>query len=107
MSFCVNANGTSAIGEGTATIETTTLDKVFAVKPITFIKMDVEGAEYNALLGSRKTITEQHPKLAISVYHKPEDIIDIPALLLEYQSDYKFYLRHYSPFDNETILYCV
>lgn len=107
LSFSAHANGTSGIGAGDATIETTTLDEVFADRKITFIKMDIEGAEYAALCGGKKTIRSQRPKLAICVYHKPEDIIDIPQLLLEYQPDYRFYLRHYCIFDNETVLYAI
>lgn len=107
LSFCEKANGTSAIGEGNARIETTTLDEVFMKRPITFIKMDIEGAEAEALRGAERTIRTQRPKLAISVYHKPEDIIDIPRMLLEYQPDYRFYLRHYCIFANETILYAI
>ena len=107
LSFAAKANGMSAIGEGDATIETTTLDEVFADRRITFIKMDIEGAEYEALRGSEKTIRTQRPKLAISIYHKPEDIVELPRLLLEFQPDYHLYLRHYCIFDNETVLYAI
>ena len=67
--------------------------------------MDVEGEEYEALKGAARIIEEQKPKLAISVYHKNEDIFLIPQLLLELRKDYKFYLRHYSLVTNETVLY--
>ena len=107
LSFVAKANRNSAIGAGDATIETTTLDEVFEDKSITFIKMDVEGAEYEALRGAEKTIRTQHPKLAISIYHKPEDILDLPELLLAYQPEYRFYLRHYCIFNNETVLYAI
>ena len=107
LSFCAQANGISAIGTGDATIETITLDEVFADQAITFIKMDIEGAEFEALRGSEHTIRTQRPKLAISVYHKPEDIVDLAQLILAYRSDYRLYLRHYCIFDNETILYAI
>ena len=84
-----------------------TLDEVFEDKSITFIKMDVEGAEYEALRGAEQTIRTQRPKLAISIYHKPEDILDLPQLLLSYQPEYRFYLRHYCIFNNETVLYAI
>ena len=107
LSFAAKANGMSAIGEGDATIETTALDEVFSDRRITFIKMDIEGAEYEALRGSEKTIRAQRPKLAISIYHKPEDIVELPKLILEFQPDYHLYLRHYCIFDNETVLYAI
>ena len=88
-------------------VEMVALDDLLANKKPTFIKMDIEGGEYEALKGAEKIVREQHPKLAISVYHLPRDIFDIPALILSYYPDYKLYLRHYSPFVEETILYAV
>jgi hypothetical protein len=76
-------------------------------EPVTFIKMDLEGAELNALKGAEQTIKEQKPKLAISIYHKPEDIWEIPNLLLELVPDYKFYIRHYTLIGAETVLYAL
>ena len=107
VSFISNANGTSCIGVGEEKVEAVTLDSVIGDKQVTFIKMDIEGAEYNALLGAKNIIGKYHPKLAISVYHRPEDIYDIPNLILSYSSDYRFYLRHYSIFNEETILYAL
>ena len=60
-----------------------------------------------ALKGAEKSIRNYHPKLAISIYHKLEDVDEIPRLLLEYYPDYKFYLRHYSLMNCETILYAL
>lgn len=74
---------------------------------ITFIKLDVEGAELAALRGAERTIREQRPKLAICLYHKPEDVWTIPRLVLEYNPSYKFYLRHYSLSYGETVLYAI
>lgn len=83
------------------------LDDLLGDKEVTFIKMDIEGAEIEALRGAQKIITEQKPKLAISIYHKPGDILTIPQLILEYNSNYRFYLRHYSFSDYDTVLYAV
>ncbi|SCZ76107.1 FkbM family methyltransferase [Pseudobutyrivibrio xylanivorans] len=88
-------------------IEVTSLDNVFLDKKVTFIKMDIEGAELKALEGAQRIIAEQKPKLAICVYHKPEDILEIPMYILELNRDYKFYLRHYSFEGLETVLYAV
>ena len=88
-------------------VETVALDSILLDKHLTFLKMDIEGGEYDALRGTERIISELHPKLAISVYHLPSDIYDVPALILSYYPDYKFYLRHYSPFAEETVLYAV
>lgn len=86
-------------------IAVTDLDSVVQGEKVTFIKMDIEGAEEKALLGARHIITEQKPKLAICVYHKPEDIIELPALVLGMRPDYKIAFRHYSLRDTETVMY--
>ena len=83
------------------------LDDILNSEKATFIKLDVEGAELNALMGAEQTIRNYHPKLAICVYHKPEDIWEIPAYILSLHDDYKFYLRHYSFNMDETVLYAV
>ena len=88
-------------------IDVVTLDEALGDKNVTFIKMDIEGAELEALKGAQKIIMEHKPKLAICVYHKPQDIWELPELILKYNSDYSFYLRHYSYWDNETVLYAI
>lgn len=74
---------------------------------VTFIKMDIEGAELNALIGSRNTIVKNKPILAISIYHKKKDIFEIINYILSLNLNYKFYLRHYSLGKSETILYAI
>lgn len=93
---------------GTQVINVTTLDKQLGNREIAFIKMDIEGAEYKALLGSEKIIRQQMPILAISIYHKVEDIFDLPRLILDFCPHYKFYLRHYNLWGPaETVLYAI
>lgn len=89
------------------TIPVTSLDDAIKGEKVTFIKMDIEGAEYNALQGAEKIIKANRPKLAVSVYHKPEDIWTIPGLLQSMHRDYKFYLRHYSLSWFDTVLYAL
>ena len=92
--------------DGEVRIPTVAMDEVLADKQITYIKMDIEGAEEEALRGAEHIIREHHPKLAICVYHRPEDIVNLPIQILSYASDYRFYLRHYSFLgDGETVLY--
>lgn len=90
---------------GLQSIEVKSLDEVLKNEKVTFIKMDIEGAEYDALRGASQIIKEQKPRLAISVYHNPNHIIEIPELLLSLRKDYKFYIRHYSLLANEIVLY--
>lgn len=91
--------------EGVEQIETIALDDVLEGKRITFIKMDIEGAEYEALMGARRLIEENRPRMAISVYHKFEDFITLADLVLSMHSDYKISFRHYGFDELETIMY--
>lgn len=87
-------------------IETRAIDDIISER-VTFIKMDVEKAELESLKGAKKTIQKYHPKLAICVYHRPEDIIRIPLYIKEIVPDYKLFMRHYSTHETETVLYAV
>ena len=91
--------------EGVEEIETVALDDVLAGKRITYIKMDIEGAEYEALLGARKLIMENRPRMAISVYHKFEDFVTLANLVLEMHPDYRIAFRHYGFDELETVMY--
>lgn len=86
-------------------IDVVSLDDYLKDKRVTFIKMDIEGAEWDTLLGAEKIIKKNKPRLAISVYHKMGDFIRIPKFLLSIHSDYKIYFRQYSLINNETIMY--
>ncbi len=108
MVFSDNRDANSAINEnGSSIVSTMAIDEIADGKQITFIKMDIEGAELEALKGAAETIQRNKPKLAICVYHKPEDIIDIPAYILKLNAAYRFYLRHYSYTATETVLYAL
>jgi FkbM family methyltransferase len=73
---------------------------------VDFIKMDIEGSELGALKGAVGTIRKYRPKLAISLYHKPNDIFEIPQFISEHFSNYEFFLGHYTIHNEETVLYC-
>lgn len=70
-----------------------------------YIKMDIEGAETDALDGSKMIIKKYNPKLAISVYHHPRDLWELPLLIHKLNPDYRLYLRHYSREVADTVCY--
>lgn len=74
---------------------------------VTFIKMDIEGAELNALKGCANSIMKYKPKLAISIYHKDYDYVEIPKFILSLNPNYKLHVRHYTAFDIDSVLYAV
>lgn len=88
-------------------VEAIALDDFYRDIPVTFLKMDIEGAELEAIRGAQHIISQRHPKLAISIYHKPEDIVMLPQQILEYYPGYRLYLRHYSFGWYDTVLYAV
>lgn len=69
------------------------------------IKMDIEGAEYDALQGAEQTIIRDKPLIAISVYHRFGDMLAIMDYLHAIVPKYVFRLRHYGPFTFDTVLY--
>lgn len=108
LSFDGKASPMSKVDDkGAEHVAVDALDHVLAGKRVTFIKMDIEGAEMEALRGAEQLIRTQHPKLAISVYHKPDDIEEIPAFIHEMYPAYKMYLRHYTLLQYDTVIYCV
>ena len=102
-------NGTnSAISDdGGTVIDTVTIDRIVKDEHVTFIKMDIEGAELRALRGAKDVIERCRPKLAICVYHRPEDLFMIPQYIRSLYPGYKLYLRKYQPYGIETVLYAV
>ena len=83
------------------------IDDILQGNPVTFIKMDVEGSEMEALRGAAESIQRYKPRLAISLYHKPEDIFEIPSYIISLNHDYKLYIRHYTSDIWETVLYAI
>ncbi|WP_321778176.1 FkbM family methyltransferase [Sulfurimonas sp.] len=96
----------SIYGNGTQSVEVDKLDNIIKEK-VDFIKLDIEGAEQDAIQGAKKTIKKYKPVLAICIYHKAQDWYKIPQMLLEMNSDYKVYLRHYMEGIFESVLYFI
>lgn len=93
------------------TVPVTSLDELFSKKSIedypTFIKMDIEGSEKEALLGAQHIIRATKPKLAICAYHKLEDIYELPQTILNIRSDYRMILRQHVHGYVDTLLYAI
>ncbi len=103
-----DAKNSFTSSEGESVLQVDSVDNILRGREVSYIKMDIEGAEFEAIKGANKTIREYMPIMAISVYHLTEDLFRILLLIEEIiQGRYKFYLRHYSPTMIETILYAV
>lgn len=104
-----NMAGSGVVDSAGCTIEVqgADIDSVVAGDKVTFIKMDIEGSELRALQGAKHTIQDHHPRLAICIYHKPEDIAEIGSYILSLFPDYKLYIRHYASNCWETVLYAI
>lgn len=107
LSFVAEGTINSCIGKGENKIHVVSLDTLDFADEITFIKMDIEGAEKRAIEGAKEILRNHKPKLAICIYHKPEDVFEIPQLILKYQPNYKFYIRHYTLGPSDTVLYAI
>jgi hypothetical protein len=84
------------------------LDEYFEERrPPTLIKMDIEGAEVEALSGAARLIEAGRPKLAISAYHLPTDLWRIPLVLEKLMPDSRLYLRHYTREVDDTVCYAI
>ena len=73
------------------------------------IKMDIEGSELSALEGAAETIKRLHPCLTICVYHKQEDLIEIPPYInsLVGEGVYEYYLRYHGADLAELVFYAI
>jgi len=107
--FQAVGSGSSRITDNsnaTASIRVQTIDSL-ALEKVTFIKMDVEGAERNALKGAEKTILRDKPKLAVCIYHGNDEMLRIAEYIRALVPEYKLRVRqHYCyPKELETVLY--
>lgn len=110
LSFSANGPGTR-VGERRSaprehTVPTVALDDFCRDLPrVDFLKMDIEGAELQALQGSVAVLRKHRPKLAISLYHNLDDFVSIPRFLTGLDVDYQYFLGHSTIHQEETILF--
>ena len=97
--------GSKVTDDGQQLVDGMPLDSIIKENKA-FIKMDIEGAEKEAILGAKRLI-KNGSLLALSAYHKAEDIRELPETIIDINPDYNFYLRHYTDTVFETVLYAV
>ena len=88
-------------------IQCVSIDEALPSYRPTLIKMDIEGAEPDALQGAAKTIATTRPALAISIYHDPAHLWQLPLLIHSWQLDYRFHLRMHGESSFDTVLYAL
>jgi FkbM family methyltransferase len=74
---------------------------------IDFVKMDIEGAELEALAGAQELIASRRPRLAVSAYHRPEHLWEIPQAIMASHSGYRLFFGHHTPVKWESVFYAV
>ena len=97
--------GSRILPSGESWIQSVKIDHILPGFDPTYIIMDIEGAEIEALKGAEKTIRTSRPDLAICVYHSPHHLWEIPLYLYRLGLGYRLYLRNYTSFTSETVLY--
>jgi FkbM family methyltransferase len=104
-----NATGTagSSVGKGNYQVESAPLDELLDGFRPTLMKMDIEGAEPDALLGAKKILMEDAPVLAICLYHVQEHLWQIPLLIHSISDQYDLFLRRYADECWEIVCYAV
>ena len=108
ISFNERNDGAGRISDvGTMQINVTCLDLEKDCQDATFIKMDIEGAEMDALEGAKGLIKRNKPKLAICIYHSNEDMVRIIEWVHNLVPEYKLYVRNHSGKALDTVLYAV
>jgi len=101
------SRGAIFAADGEIEMPVTTIDDVLGDRRLTYVKMNIEGAEIDALQGGRTAIQKWRPRLALSIYHRASDLWRIPQLVLELDPDYRLYLRQHDGGIIETVLYAL
>ena len=94
LPFSSKSGRQSVLSPNGETLPARSVDSLLGGEPASFIKMDVEGFEREALWGASRTILRYSPKLAVAVYHRNEDIFELPLLIKRMNPKYRLYLRH-------------
>lgn len=90
---------------GDIEIDCVSLDSQMLNYDINYIKFDIEGGEYDALMGGQELIKSRKPHLAVSLYHLPEDFWRLPLLIKDFMPDCKMAIRQHHHWGLELTLY--
>jgi len=104
--FLSSGSTSSVSNDGNFEVQLEKLDS-FRIDNLTFLKMDIEGAELLALEGASQTISRCKPRMAICVYHNASDLWQIPQKVLSIFDSYNIYLRHYTEGVTETVMFFI
>lgn len=99
------ASAADALGDCLA--EIARIDDVLVGQPVTLLKIDIEGAEMEALEGAKETIRRWKPQVAACVYHNPDHLLQLPLFLKTLVPEYALFLRHHSQAEVETVCYAI
>jgi FkbM family methyltransferase len=99
--------GSAASVEGETECSIVRLDDELENRPVNLIKLDIEGAEPDALLGAEEIIRKQKPGLAICIYHTPAHLWEIPLDLAQRHPGYRYYLRCHGQSSFDLVLYAL
>lgn len=109
LSYSMAGPGTSvAADSGNRHVETISIDDLIAARGLTrvdFVKLDVEGSELETLKGAIETLRRWRPQLALSAYHRPEDLEALPRWLDGLGLGYRFCLEHFTSHLEESVLF--
>jgi FkbM family methyltransferase len=106
LRFQANADSDSKVGSGDLEVQGVALDDALVDRP-TLIKIDVEGAEMDALRGARKTIAENRPVLTVCLYHVQNHLWQVPLFIRGLSDQYHFRLRAHGEQGWDLVLYAV
>jgi FkbM family methyltransferase len=107
LRFAVGGTGSHVSADGTCEVEAVSLDEVLAGIAPTYIKLDIEGSELDALEGARQTVTTHRPKMAVCAYHVPDHLWTIPLRLTELLPNSLLTLRTHCADGFDCVCYCI
>jgi FkbM family methyltransferase len=103
--FSDDASESAKVSTEGQSVPAVAIDDYLAGKSFQFLKIDVEGADLETLKGAIVSLKTWRPSIAVSVYHRPGDLYEIPAFLTGILKDYRFYLRQHGESGFDTVLY--
>jgi len=107
LSFSGDGEGGTISTDGSVNVAAISLDELLPNATVDFMKFDVEGAEITAVMGARNLIQRSRPIIVLSMYHRPADLWDIPALIASYCPNYNFYIRQHFNNSFDSVFYAI